>query len=156
MLQASEPLSPESAATEETSLRELAHWAIGIVRRQLLLIALIGAVGTSLGAFYVLIAPPTYTAESRIVIDPRRVQLFPKAPFSDGQFDQAALESEIELVKSESVILSAINALDLAKDPEFLRSPGVLGVVFGFACHSEHSDAPIEASAKNPVMDGRK
>src|SRR5215831_14572482 len=99
MLQASEPLSLESASTQEASFRELAHWAIGIVRRQLLVIALIGVVGTSLGAFYVLIAPSTYTAESRIMIDPRRVQLFPKAPFSEGQFDQAALDSEIELVK---------------------------------------------------------
>jgi hypothetical protein len=45
MLEASEPLSPESAATQETSFRELAHLAIGIVRRQLLLIALIGAGG---------------------------------------------------------------------------------------------------------------
>src|SRR3984893_5677830 len=135
MLQASEPLSLESETTQETSFRELAHWAIGIVRRQLLLIALIGAVGTSLGAFYVLIAPSTYTAESRIVIDPRRVQLFPKATFSEGQFDQASLESEIELMKSESVALSAINALGLAKDPEILRPPGVVGVVLGFASH---------------------
>ena len=135
MLQASEPLSLESETTQETSFRELAHWAMGIVRRQLLLIALIGAVGTSLGAFYVLIAPSTYTAESTIVIDPRRVQLFPKATFSEGQFDQAALESEIEFMKSESVALSVINALGLAKDPEFLRPPGVVGVVLGFASH---------------------
>ena len=133
MLQASEPLIPESVTTHEASFRELAHWAIGIVLRQLLVIALFGAVGASLGAFYVLIAPPSYTAESRIVIDPRKVQLFPKATFSEGQFDQPALESEIELVKSESVALSTINALGLAKDPEFLRPPGVLGAVLEFA-----------------------
>jgi polysaccharide biosynthesis transport protein len=135
MLQASEPLSPESAATQETSLRELVHWAIGILRRQLLVIALIGAVGTSLGAFYVHISPSTYTAESRIVIDPRRVQLFPKATFSEFQIDGAALDSEIELVKSESVALSVINDLGLAKDPEFLKSPGVLGALLDFASH---------------------
>src|SRR5215472_11760347 len=133
MLQASEPLSLESAATQETSFRELAHWAIGIVRRQLLVIALIGAIGTSLGAFYVLMAPSSYTAESRIVIDPRRVQLFPKATFSEGQIDAPALESEIELVKSEPVMLPVINSLGLAKDPEFLNSPGVLGTLLGFA-----------------------
>src|SRR6516165_7096029 len=133
MLQASEPLSLESAATQETSFRELAHWAIGIVRRQLLVIALIGAIGTSLGVFYILMAPSTYTAESRIVIDPRRVQLFPKATFSESQFDWAALDSEIELVKSEPVMLSVINSLGLAKDPEFLNSPGVLGSLLGFA-----------------------
>ena len=133
MLQASEPLSPESAATQEPSFRELAHWAIGIVRRQLLVIALIGAIGTSLGVFYILMAPSNYTAESRIMIDPRRVQLFPKATFSESQFDWAALDSEIELVKSEPVMLPIINSLGLAKDPEFLNSPGVLGQLLGFA-----------------------
>jgi succinoglycan biosynthesis transport protein ExoP len=135
MLQASEPLSLESAATQETSFRELAHWAIGIVRRQLWVIALIGAVGTSLGVFYVLIAPSTYTAESRIAIDPRRVQLFPKATFSEGQIDGPALDSEIVLVQSEPVVLSVVNGLGLAKDPEFLKSPGVLGALLGFASH---------------------
>src|SRR5262245_12874313 len=133
MLQASEPLSLESTATQETSFRELAHWAIGIVRRQLLVIALIGAFGTSLGVFYILMAPSTYTAESRIVIDTRRVQLLPKATFSEIQFDWAALDSEIELVKSEPVMLPVINSLGLAKDPEFLNSPGVLGSLLGFA-----------------------
>jgi polysaccharide biosynthesis transport protein len=133
MLQASDPLSPESVTTQETSFRELAHGAIGIVRRQLLVIALFGAVGTLFGAFYVLRAPPTYTAESRIAIDPRRVQLFEKATFSEGQIDQPTLETEIELVKSEPVALSVINSLGLAKDPEFLRPPGVFGEVIGLA-----------------------
>jgi len=135
MLQATEPLSLESAATQETSFRELAHWAIGIVRRQLLVIALIGALGTSLGVFYVRIAPSTYTAESRIAIDPRRVQLFPKATFSEGQIDGPALDSEIVLAQSEPVVLSVVNSLGLAKDPEFLKSPGVLGALLGFASH---------------------
>src|SRR5215472_15589314 len=137
MLQPTEPLSLESAATQETSFRELAHWAIGIVRRQLLVIALIGAVGTSLGVFYVLIAPSTYTAESRIAIDPRRVQLFPKATFSEGQIDGPALDSEIVLAQSEPVVLSVVNSLGLAKDPEFLKSksPSVLGALLGFASH---------------------
>ena len=131
----SQPPSLESETTQENSLRELAHWAIGIVRRQFLVIALIAVVGTSLGTFYVLIAPPTYTAETTIVIDPRRVQLFPKATFSEAQIDSPALEGEIELMRSEPVALSAINALGLAKDPEFLRSRGVLGAVLGFASH---------------------
>jgi len=135
MLQPTEPLSLESAATQETSFRELAHWAIGIVRRQLLVIALIGALGTSLGVFYVRIAPSTYTAESRIAIDPRRVQLFPKATFSEGQIDGPALDSETVLAQSEPVVLSVVNSLGLAKDPEFLKSPGVLGALLGFASH---------------------
>jgi polysaccharide biosynthesis transport protein len=144
MLQASDALNPESVTTQETSFRELAQGAIGIVRRQLLVIALFGAVGTLLGAFYVLMAPPTYTAEARIVIDPRRVQLFEKTTFSEGQIDQPALESEIELVKSEPVALSVINALGLAKDPEFLRPPGIFGEVLGLASHLVSVIKPIK------------
>jgi succinoglycan biosynthesis transport protein ExoP len=78
-------------------------------------------------------APATYTAAATVVIDPRQVQLFPKATFSEGQIDSPALESEIELVKSEPVALSVINDLGLAKDPKFSGSQGVFGAVPGFA-----------------------
>jgi polysaccharide biosynthesis transport protein len=135
MLQATSLLTTETETGQANSPREAINWVIGILRRQFLVIASIAALATSLGAFYVHMAPPTYTAESTIVIDPRRVQLFPKATFSEGQIDQAGLESEIELVKSEPVALSTINALGLAKDPEFLSSRGVLGAVLGFASH---------------------
>src|SRR6266478_6285980 len=129
MLQATSPLTAESEPVQENSPGELVNRAIGIVRRQFLVIALIAAAGTSLGAFYVLIAPPTYTAEATIVIDPRRVQLFLKATFLEGQIDLPALESEIELVKSEPVALSVIKDLGFAKDPEFLGPQDVFGVV---------------------------
>ncbi len=135
MLQATSPLTTESEIVQENSTSELISWAIGIVRRQFAVIALIAVVGTSLGAFYAFMAPPTYTAESMIVIDPRRVQLFPKATFSEGQIDSPALESEIELVKSEPVALSVIKDLGLAKDHEFLGPQNIFGVVLGFASH---------------------
>jgi hypothetical protein len=41
----------------------------------------------SRAAIYAFLAPPTYTAEATITIDPRRVQLFPKATFAEGQID---------------------------------------------------------------------
>src|SRR5262249_224336 len=135
MLQATGPLTTESEMVQENSPRELVNRAIGIVRRQFAVIALIAGVVTSLGALYAFMAPPTYTAESTVVIDPRRVQLFPKATFAEGQIDPPALESEIELVKSEPVALSVINDLGLAKDPEFLGPRGVFEVVLGFASH---------------------
>src|SRR6516164_1069129 len=135
MLQATSALTTESEPVQENSPRELVNRAIGIVRRQFAVIALIAVVATSLGAFYAFIAPPTYTAESTVVIDPRRVQLFPKAPFSEGQIDPPALESEIELVKSEPVALSVIKDLGLAKDPDFLGPQDIFGVLLEFASH---------------------
>jgi succinoglycan biosynthesis transport protein ExoP len=135
MLQATEPLTIEPEIVQENSPRELVSWAIGIVRRQFAVIALIAVIVTSLGSLYAFMAPPTFTAESTVVIDPRRVQLFPKATFSEGQIDSPALESEIELVKSEPVALSVIKDLGLAKDPEFSRPQGIFGVALEFASH---------------------
>jgi polysaccharide biosynthesis transport protein len=147
MLQATSPLTIESEPVQENSLRETVSWATGIVRRQFAVIALVAVVATSLGAFYAFMAPPTYTAESTIVIDPRRVQLFPKATFSEGQIDSpGALESEIELVKSEPVALSVIKDLGLAKDPKFSRPQGIFGVVLGFASHFFSSSEPTVLS----------
>src|ERR1700730_54510 len=94
---------------------------------------LVSLLPISLGAVYAFMAPATYTAEATVVIDPRRVQLFPKATFSEGQIDSPALESEIELVNSEPVALSVINDLGLAKNPEVSGSEGVFGAVLGFA-----------------------
>src|SRR5262249_8277332 len=90
MLQASEPRSPESVTTKETSFRELAQWAIGILRRHLLVIALIGGAHQraltknrrSLNVWWVISKKQRH--DYRIVIDPRRVQLFLKATFSEG------------------------------------------------------------------------
>jgi polysaccharide biosynthesis transport protein len=145
MLQATGPLTiepEESEPVQEISLRETVNWAIGIVCRQFAVIALIAVMVTSLGAFYAFMAPPTYTAESTVVIDPRRVQLFPKATFSEGQIDSPALEGEIELVRSEPVALSVINDLGLAKDPEFLGPQGIFGAVLEFASHFFPSSKP--------------
>src|SRR5262249_7537288 len=165
MLQATSPLTTEPEIVEQNSPRETVDWAIGIVRRQFAVIALIAVVATSLGAFYAFMAPPTYTAESTVVIDPRRVQLFPKATFSEGQIDSPALESEIELVKSEPVALSVIKNLGLSKDPEFSGPQGIFGVVLEFASHffpagkpnkplseSEASRAALWVLSKNLVV----
>jgi succinoglycan biosynthesis transport protein ExoP len=142
MLQATSPLMTESEIVHENSPRESINWAIAIVRRQFAVIASIAAAVTSLGALYAFMAPPTYTAESTVVIDPRRVQLFPKATFSEGQIDSPALESEIELVRSEPVALSVINDLGLAKDPAFLGSQSFFGAVLEFASHFFSASKP--------------
>ena len=155
MLQATSPLTTESETGQVSSPRELVNWAIGIVRRQFGVIALIAVLATSLGAFYVFMAPPTYTAEATIVIDPRRVQLFPKATFSEGQIDSpSALESQIELVKSEPVALSVINDLRLAEDPEFCTAAGCFWscarICFTFFSVQQAKQTPF----RNPRLPG--
>jgi succinoglycan biosynthesis transport protein ExoP len=135
MLQATKPMTLETEMAQEYSPLELTNWAIGVLRRQYAVILLVALLAISIAAVYAFMAPPIYTAEATIGIDPRRVQLFPKATFSEGQIDAPALESEIELVKSEPVALSVIKDLRLAEDAEFLGSQGVFGTVLGFVSH---------------------
>ena len=135
MLQATGPLTTSVEPVQENSPRELVNWAIGFLRRQFAIIALVASLAVSLGVLYVFLSPPVYTAEATIVVDPRRVQLFPKATFSEGQIDSPALESEIELVKSEPVALAVINKLGLAKDPQFLKPQSFFGIVRSYASH---------------------
>ena len=146
MLQATSLLSTDSEAVQQESFNDLIHWAIGIVRRQFVVIALIAVIVTSLGALYAFMVPPSYTAEATVVIDPRRVQLFPKATYSEGQIDASALESEIELIRSEPVALSVVKDLHLAGDPEFSGPQGVFGAVLGFASHFFPSSKPTAPS----------
>ena len=91
MLQATKPFITEIDAPQESSPRELVHWAIGIVRRQFALIVSIALIVASLVAVYAFTAPPTYTADATILIDPRRVQLFQGATFGESQIDSHSL-----------------------------------------------------------------
>ena len=143
MLQATNLPTTESDM-QTNSPRELINWVIGIVRRQFWVIVSIAVLGNLIGVLYLRMTPPTYTAETTIVIDPRRVQLFPRAPFSEGQLNSPALETEIELLKSEPVALSVVNELGLAKDPEFLRQQSPFGPVLEFVSHFLSTSKPNE------------
>jgi polysaccharide biosynthesis transport protein len=142
MLQTTDPLMTEIQTARESSARDSINWAIGILRRQFWAIVLITLLATGLGATYVFLAPATYTAETTILIDPRRVQLFPGAAFAEGQIDSPAMESQIELLKSEPVLLSALGRLRLTDDPEFIRSKGGFGEALRSISHVFWSNKP--------------
>jgi polysaccharide biosynthesis transport protein len=122
MLQAIRREIEDTETAQGGSPLELVSWALGMVRRQFLLMISIALAIVLLGTFYAFTAPPTYTAEATILIDPRKVQLFPGATFAEGQIDHATLESQVELLKSERVGLAAVTKLGLSKDPEFMAA----------------------------------
>ena len=135
MLQATRPAIIDTETAPDGSPLELASWALGIVRRQFLLMISIALPVVLLGALYAFTAPPTYTAETTILIDPRKVQLFQGATFAEGQLDSATLESQIELLKSERVGLAVVEKLGLSKDPEFIAAKTDFAGALAFASH---------------------
>lgn len=90
------------------------------LRRNRLLIAaglLIGIVG---GIAYLLLATSTYTARAELAVEVRRAQAAPGSQVSDGAYlDNSYVQTQVELLKSERVLLAVIRALDLVNHPLF-------------------------------------
>jgi uncharacterized protein involved in exopolysaccharide biosynthesis/Mrp family chromosome partitioning ATPase len=79
-------------------------------RRQARVVAITAVVGLLLGLAYVVSAVPQYTAKTDILIDS------PKNAFT---FDAGAIDSQVEVMKSDEVALSVVSTLKLMLDPEF-------------------------------------
>ncbi|WP_445216155.1 polysaccharide biosynthesis tyrosine autokinase [Bradyrhizobium sp. Pa8] len=120
------PRPPESAA-------EGLNRFVGFLQRQYLIILITALSILALGLVYVATAPPRFTAQTTLIIDTRKVQLFQQQSIlGDIPIDSASVESQIEILKSEKVALSVIKTLHLIEDPEFSGSrSGLFSSAFG-------------------------
>ena len=120
--------------SEFVSFAELYAAVIGFVRRQFSVIAFVLLFTLALGAVYLFTAPPRYTGHAVIVIDAHKTQFSQAlAPFGDMPIDTQTVDTQIEILTSESVGLSVIKDLHLTEDPEFVSpSAGFVGTIVGF------------------------
>jgi succinoglycan biosynthesis transport protein ExoP len=142
------------AVAEEQTLTESVGVVLDFLRRQYRPIAIAVAIAIALGFIYLLTTPPTYTAAASLLIDTKNVQLFQRqSAASDMPIDTGMVESQVEILKSETIALAVIDKLHLDQDPEFLNPPRglvstLLGVVFGlFSSHEPASDFVIKRAA---------
>jgi capsular exopolysaccharide synthesis family protein len=70
---------------------------------------------------YLIVAPRTYTAEAALVIES-------KAPGGDAASVSTIVETQIGIIKSESVARAVIQTLGLLEDPEFVGRDGVIRI----------------------------
>src|SRR5271154_7093189 len=78
---------------EAASPAAMIEAVLGIVRRHIATIAFVGALTTALGVLYLLVTPPTFTAQATLLIDRGKVQFFPQQQlFLDAPIDAAAIE----------------------------------------------------------------
>ncbi|MBV8663250.1 MAG: chromosome partitioning protein ParA, partial [Hyphomicrobiales bacterium] len=132
-------------------------------------VAAMSVVALLLGFAYVLVATPQYTATTDILIDSKKDQSELSASIADLTFDTGAIDSQVEVLKSEKISLSVIAALKLTSDPEFKGARGsligqgfaLLRAVFdvgGWLVTRKQSDAEEEAAllraAVNALRDG--
>lgn len=68
---------------------------------------------------------PIYKASALVIVDPwQRSMLDNDQTGASRPTDAARVESEVEILRSPSVLLAVVEKLDLARDPEFAPKPG--------------------------------
>ena len=97
------------------------------------MIAVAAAITIAMGVIYLLTAPPSFTATATMLIDTKKIQLFQQqSMFNDIPIDASSVESQVEILKSETIALAVIKHLHLTEDPEFVGSGGgLIGTLLG-------------------------
>jgi polysaccharide biosynthesis transport protein len=97
----------------------------GLLRRQFRLILVTLIVVTGLAMLVAFALTPSFTASALLLVDPSSKNLLdPEAQANSAAADSARIDSEVELVRSDHVLLKVIEREGLTSDDEF-------GVSFG-------------------------
>jgi polysaccharide biosynthesis transport protein len=134
------PLQPHMRADSQTALgvQEETSFslsqAIAFLRRQWPVLAISVLSALVLAVVYLFVTTPRYTATVVLMLDTRRLQLLhQQSVMSELSLDAPAVDSQLEVLKSEAVALQVINKLGLVDDPEFTsKSAGMLDPVKEF------------------------
>ncbi|WP_375161662.1 Wzz/FepE/Etk N-terminal domain-containing protein [Bradyrhizobium sp. RDT46] len=104
-----------------------------VLRRQWPIIAVCTGASLALVIVYLAMAQPMYTANARIMMDTRQTQVLDKdSNASSALIDTGYVDSQVEIINSDDLILSVVRRLKLTEDPEFNgSSPGLLSIIIG-------------------------
>jgi polysaccharide biosynthesis transport protein len=121
----SNDLQPVGA--EQMGVVEVILWAVGLIRRQYPVVIFVASLVIGAGLIYLRIAPPTYTAQASLVVDLHRNPIAQQ----EGIFsnDPIEIESQIQIIKSDSIASAVIQKLQLMNDPEL--APGIISHLIG-------------------------
>lgn len=112
---------------------ELLTSLISLARRRAGVIGMIFAVCVLCGMVYLYVTPPRYLAKATLIIDTRKNQPFQQqGMMADTAIDSATVDSQIEVMKSETIAASVVKELRLTADPEFVGGkPGIIRTLLG-------------------------
>ncbi|MET3897476.1 succinoglycan biosynthesis transport protein ExoP [Devosia sp. UYZn731] len=97
----------------------------GLLRRQFRLIAITTLAIVAAAGLATLALTPVYTATALIMVDPSRKDLLdPENQVRNSASDSARVESEVELIRSDTVLMQVIEDRHLVSDSEFGAGPG--------------------------------
>ena len=122
---------PEQSG-EFVSGSELLRTFTAFVSRQLALMLFIVLLSLALGIVFFFTTPPRFTGTALLILDSRKTQLLQQqSPLGlDMPVDSTAVDSQVEILKSENIALSVIKDLHLTDEPEFTSSGGLVSSLF--------------------------
>lgn len=120
---------------------------LDILRRQWPLIASIAGAVLLLVLVYLVLASPMYTASSRILMDTRQTQVVDKdSGIPNTLIDPGFVDSQVEILTSDDLILSVVRKLKLTQDPEFIGfNTGLMPFIMSMVSYVVGSDGPPSA-----------
>ncbi|MDH2356828.1 Wzz/FepE/Etk N-terminal domain-containing protein [Bradyrhizobium sp. SSUT112] len=127
------PREIETPSSEFLSLRQTISAAFALIVRQYPLMIFVLLLCVSLASVFLMTAPKRYTSTAALIIDSRKMQgLQQQSVGSDTPIDSSMVDSQVEILKSETIALAVIKDLRLVDDAEFTGSEGgLLSGVFG-------------------------
>src|SRR5260370_28126654 len=113
------------------SIQETLSWMMKVFRRQLHLIVLVVLLSCVLGGAYLLTTPKRFSSMAEMVIDSRKTQLLQQQnPMGiEAPIDSAMVDSQVEVMKSESIALAVIKDLRLKEHREFVGGGGLISAI---------------------------
>jgi succinoglycan biosynthesis transport protein ExoP len=112
---------------QSASLAALIGTALGFLRRQYWVIFSPLLLSMTLGIGYLMKTPPSFTASASMMIDPQAKtggSQSLQAVLGDTPIDFGWIESQISIIKSDTIASSVIKELRLTEDPEFVGGEG--------------------------------
>ncbi|MGY8667477.1 polysaccharide biosynthesis tyrosine autokinase [Bradyrhizobium sp. UFLA05-109] len=153
--------SPQIQGSEQPSLEQTVAGAIGLISRQYPVMILTMLVCLGMAGSYLLSATKRYTGTAVLMIDSRKMQGLQTqgAPGTgDNPIDSAMVDSQVEVLKSETIASAVIKDLHLLDSPEFMRADdGLLSSVtqlFDFFPDQKPSDLELMRGAIGRVQGG--
>jgi polysaccharide biosynthesis transport protein len=133
--------APKDAAAADT-MSAVIEQLTGFIRRQHRVFIIVPAAAIALGLLYLLITPAQFTATATLLIDSSTLRALQNQalPQGDIPLDTIQVGSQVEILGSDKIALAVIRELNLAEDPEFVKTSAGISTLL--------SSSPPDASSK--------
>ncbi|MDB5539304.1 MAG: hypothetical protein JWQ89_1031 [Devosia sp.] len=104
-----------------------------LLKRRIGIILVCTALAVAAAGAALVALKPVYSATALILVDPSKKNLLdPETQLPASSFDSLRVDSEVELVKSETTLLAVADDLELPTDPEFGLRLGMRDMLLAF------------------------